>query len=311
MIRLKTIANRFFKNRKIIKQDAFLATKHLSSFPFLFSPINSESSVKSELDYKSYDNLSDVLTVISQVLIPAERKSISAGTLVCHPDKAINENVNGKWFFINGIATSPPLALLNARELAKTFCRPIHLIHTPTFGVVWDLWNAMTARTLRKDGKLSRPAFNIIKDALLKNERVVLIAHSQGTIVSSYIVRKLLKNKETKELVHKLEIYCVAGVADSFKVDEALSEKYGHSVPYVEHFVNGEDYFCRIGILAHLERTSGKVFNLDKKHGHLLNDHYIPGIVRGDYCLAESRLHKYVLGNVPDDDDYIKRCINP
>jgi len=46
------------------------------------------------------------------------------------------------------------MALLEAREVALAFQRPIHLIHTPTAGFVRDLAGALNARALRKDGRL-------------------------------------------------------------------------------------------------------------------------------------------------------------
>ncbi|MGB3620307.1 MAG: hypothetical protein WBA20_03080, partial [Ketobacter sp.] len=157
----------------------------------------------------------------------------------------------------------------------------------------------------RKDGKLSRPAYDVVKQALLSHEKVVLVGHSQGTIISSYIARKLLKDKRYRHLATKLEVYCIAGVADSFKIDAELSEHFGRGVPYVEHFANGLDFFCRIGVLAHLEHTAGEVFTLPERKGHLLNDHYIPGIWRGEYCNRKSRFFKYIDGHTPTSSDFV------
>jgi len=139
---------------------------------------------------------------------------------------------------------------------------------------------------------------------------VVIVGHSQGTIVSSYIARKLLKDKRYRHHAPKLEIYCIAGVADSFRVDPQMSEHFGRGVPYVEHFANGMDFFCRIGVLAHLERTAGAVFVLPQRTGHLLNDHYLPGLWRGEYCNRRSRLFKYIDGNSPASNDYIQHDLN-
>ena len=279
--------------------------RHAWSVPYLFSPWNAEASTKSELDFGSYNTVGDMVNVALQTVIPSERKSFSNGTLACKPEHHTHSGRREKWFFINGICTSPPVAILNCREIARIFNRPIHLIHTPTYGVVWDLWDSITARTLRKDGKLSRPAYDLIKEALVTHDKVILIGHSQGTIVSSYVARKLLKDKKYRHLAPKLEIYCLAGVADSLQVDPELSQKHGRGVPYVEHFVNGLDFFGRIGVLAHLQHTAGAVFCLDQRKGHLLNDHYLPGIERGEYCQRKSRLYHYVDGHEPDAKHYV------
>ena len=119
------------------------------------------------------------------------------------------------------------------------------------------------------------------------------------------IARKLLKDKRYSHHASKLEIYCLAGVADSFRIDPFQSEHFGHSVPYVEHFANGKDFFCQIGVLAHLEHTAGAVFTIPDRTGHLLNDHYLPGLWRGEYCNQKSRLFKYIDGRLPGSNDYI------
>lgn len=304
--KVKKLARRFVGNHESIRRDLGLAVRNLPTLPLLAWPVKAEPGVHGELDPRSYNSVGDMATVVYQAVVPALRKPISAGTLVCHPEYEATEKHPTKWFFINGIVTSPPLAIINAQEIARAFRRPVHLIHTPTYGFAWDLWDSITARTLKKDGHLSRPAFYVVQRALEQHERVILVCHSQGTIVASYIVRKLLKHAATRHLVRKLEIYCVAGVADGLKVDEALSREAGHPVPYVEHFSNGLDYFCRIGILAHLERTAGHVYNIPERTGHLLNEHYIPGIVRGDYCGRHSRLYRYANGREPGNSDWSK-----
>lgn len=305
---LQQLAERVVSNRQWLIRDALLVLRHLPTVPWIVLPVASEPGARAEFNPRSYHSIFDALTVLAQVLVPAERRSISDGTIVVQPEHWLHheENIRTKWFFINGIATSPPMALLEAGEVARMFQRPINLIHTPTFGVLWDLWDSMTARTLRKDGKLSRPAFRIIRQALMSHDRVVLLAYSQGTIVSSYIVRKLLKDSELRPHLHKLEIYLVAGVADSLQVDYSLSAVHGRPVPYVEHFANGLDFFARIGVLAYIHSTSGHVFMIPEKKGHMLNDHYLPGIQRGDYCHGRSRLFKYVHGETPGDDEFMR-----
>lgn len=303
--KVKKFSRRIVSNRESIAKDLSLVAQHAWSFPLLFSPWNSEASTKSEVDVNSYNNVGDMINVAIQTVIPWERKSYSTGTIACNPEHYTTNGVQEKWFFINGICTSPPVAILNCKELARVFHRSIHLIHTPTYGVVWDLWDSITARTLRKDGKLSKPAYDVIKEALVTHDRVVIIGHSQGTIVSSYIARKLLKDKKYRHLAPKLEIYCLAGVADSLRLDKVLSEKHGRGVPYVEHFVNGQDFFGRIGVLAHLDHTAGAVFCVDDKKGHLLNDHYLASLERGEYCHQQSRLYKYVDGCEPEKDWYV------
>ena len=281
--KIKNLSRRLIHNRAALKSDVLLVLEHLWTLPYLLSPFNSEASTKSELHWKSYNSLFDYINAGFQIVVPIYRKTYSPGTLACNPEHYTHSAESEKWFFINGIATPPAVAILNGAELARVFHRPIHLIHTPTFGGAWDFLDSVDARTLRKDGELSRPAYDLVKEALVTHDKVVLIGHSQGTIIASYIARKLLKDKKYRHLAPKLEIYCIAGVADSFRVDNQLSKQYQRGVPYVEHFVNTLDFFSRIGVLAHQDHTAGPVYCSDRK-GHLLNDHYIAPLERGEYC---------------------------
>jgi hypothetical protein len=301
----RKFVSRILDNRGSIRKDLGLALKHAWTLPLLVTPFNAESSTKSELDWRSYNTIGDVTNLVLQAVVPQSRASYSMGTIACYPEHYTYQASREKWFFINGIATSPPVAMLNCLELARVFNRPVHLIHTPTWSAAWDFWDSIIARTLRKDGYLSRPAYDVVKEALATHDRVIIVGHSQGTIVSSYIVRKLLKDKQYRHHAHKLEIYCVAGVADSLRLDKPMSETAGRAVPYVDHFANGLDFFCRIGVLAHLEQTAGAVFSIADRTGHLLNDHYLAGIERGDYCNRRSRLFQYVNGGTPYPDHFV------
>lgn len=305
--RLRKFAERIVRNRRSLVRDLRLVAYNASAFPWIIFPVKSEPDARPEFHPDSYQSRWEYLGVLGQMLLPMERESSSQGTRVVMPPNFqwTETSKQAKWFFLNGICTAPAMALLEAEELAKTFRRPIHLIHTPTFGAVWDLWDAITARTLRKDGKLARPAFTIVRNALLSHEHVVLLCYSQGTIIASYIVRKILKDPELRLHAHKLEIYCLAGVADSMRIDYPLTAEHGHPVPYVEHFANGQDFFARIGVLSHYYATSGAVFVRPEKRGHMLTDHYIPGIARGDYCQGRSRLSHYVGGSSPGPEDFV------
>ena len=180
------LARRIVGGRRSLLRDVRLALTHALELPWIVFPLQPEEDSHPELSPNSYPSYVDYLSVLAQMIVPTQRKSVSYGTLAVLPTDYVwpEEKRQTKWFFINGICTSPAMALLETREMAAAFQRPIHLIHSPTAGVVRDLWNAITARTLRKDGRLSRPAFNIVKNALLSHEKVVLTTYSQGTIVA-------------------------------------------------------------------------------------------------------------------------------
>jgi hypothetical protein len=296
----------FSHNREAIVRDLKLLFNSLRYIGNIFFPLNSDPSVRSELKPSSYNGLRDMFTTVIQALLPYKRQSASAGTLVFRPDAPYKADHNSKWFFINGIATSPPVAALNTKQVATIFNRPVHLLHTPTYGIVWDLWQSVRARTLKTDAGLSQPAYEAIKNALEAHDRVVVVAHSQGTIITAYIVSELLKDKDTRQLAHKLEIYSFACAADSLATDRGLSERYKRTVPYVEHFANGKDIVSNLGVLSNRQKTDGELYVANEKKGHLFNDHYIGGVARGDYCHGLSRLSKYVGGSTPANTDYAR-----
>lgn len=102
------------------------------------------------------------------------------------------------WFFINGIMTNASLAQLNAAYLSDLFHRPITIVQNTTSSWAVDLAECAFGKQWKKEWtKLKeayRKAFPPIYDALKSPEKrkVVVIAHSQGTIVAG-VVLSILK----------------------------------------------------------------------------------------------------------------------
>jgi len=94
------------------------------------------------------------------------------------------------WFFINGILTNDSVAQLNAAYLAYLFHRPITLIQNSTDSFWIDLlqcaigkeWNRMTEPAV----KAFPPIYDALKDE--RKKKVVVIAHSQGTIIMANVL---------------------------------------------------------------------------------------------------------------------------
>ena len=194
------------------------------------------------------------------------------------------------WFFINGIMTNDAVAQINAALLAELFHRPITLIQNSTSSLLVDLFQC----ALDKEGwKVTEPvtkAFPAIYDALKdpRKARVVVIAHSQGTIIAAIVLALLQKLLEPEapatpegvpqpaaaphappEFIYpaegeivldefeplrlaelaKLELYCFATCANVM----THSQPPGRDrppVPYLEHFGNAQDIVARLGMLA-------------------------------------------------------------
>lgn len=104
------------------------------------------------------------------------------------------------WFFINGIGTNADVARINAAFLAHLFHRPLTVVQNATNSLLVDLHECAIGKGFKKEPKsddrktMTEPAWRATA-ALLQAlnakhvERVVVIAHSQGTIITSNVLR--------------------------------------------------------------------------------------------------------------------------
>lgn len=113
------------------------------------------------------------------------------GSWTSHPREA--------WLFVNGILTNDAVAELNAAYLAYLFHRPITIVQNSTGGAAGDLFECALDKAFGATGEAATKAFPPIYDALKDpdKDRVVVIAHSQGTIITSVVLRfmKLLHQR--------------------------------------------------------------------------------------------------------------------
>lgn len=113
------------------------------------------------------------------------------------------------WFFINGICTDEAVARMNAELLVRLFHRPLTVIQNATNSWGLDLWECAlgksfrTAPDLADHGTFTEPALVATLEILRALddpgvERVVVIAHSQGTIIASNVLRAIIKALEVR-----------------------------------------------------------------------------------------------------------------
>ena len=96
------------------------------------------------------------------------------------------------WFFLNGIMTNDAAAQLNAAYLAYLFHRPITLIQNSTCGTIMDLLECALGKQWHRTTESAIQALPALYDALKsEKQRVVLIAHSQGTIIAAVVLSLL------------------------------------------------------------------------------------------------------------------------
>jgi len=191
------------------------------------------------------------------------------------------------WFFINGVATDPWVAQLNAEYLAEVFKRRVHILHKPTYGLDRDLREYVRGRLEQK----LHVAVELCKALKLQakgkgRKRIVLIAHSEGTIIASHVAGHL-----PSELRDRMEVYNFAFCADQFPAD---------GCGYVEHIVNEKDFVPSLSIVPkNCYNVPGDIFRQPGKWGHLLGAHYLPDFTQGKYRDASGRLpalHRYIGG---------------
>lgn len=179
------------------------------------------------------------------------------------------------WIHVNGINTDLESAKENCRIMHKMFGRPVHLLHNPTDGFILDLLECMMGKTglLKRGCTEPRKKLREIlvkemtkKDSGMNNayDKIVLIAHSQGTIITGNVIADLTDiadgkpfgndwfqecdtEEEKKEKVEgikynleKIEVYLFAGCAHHVT---------GTRVKHIECISNRGDV---VAILGHL-----------------------------------------------------------
>jgi len=197
------------------------------------------------------------------------------------------------WIEVNGICTDREFQETNGKHIAAIFQREIKLFWNPTQGLLFDLIECMMGRTFNGLTLVAKKLGMILEEELKRNdiEKVVLIAHSQGAIIASNAIAKLIHHK-VKE-IDKLEVYTFGSAADSF----SETCEHGKKAPYYEHFANTGDLVAKIGVLHWMftnykhrnrYRYPGRLY-VAKRRGHLLSEHYLNPLMRRAYTPAKSQ----------------------
>ena len=256
--------------------------------------------------------------------------------LMFNPDQNQNPTTfpEESWFFINGICTNEHVARMNAGLLSKLFHRPIQIVQNATDGALVDLVECAIGKGLSQMTEPARKAYPVILAALENpdKERVVVVCHSQGTIIMANVLRALksheFKSKlyadashapteqhctepaalEDDSLLSKLEIYAFANCATTLRKVE------NQDYPYIESFANEHDIVARLGCICPDADElgidiDGPIFERKGMWGHLLNIHHLFGMrdhleggKANPYTHKDGltpRLYKYYQGKKP------------
>ncbi|WP_146155041.1 esterase/lipase family protein [Photobacterium lipolyticum] len=267
-------------------------------------PLEPFSADDSELNEKYYDNSDRYTQALMNFFIdlPPFKKECKIKPL--HPPVDVHKitpTPNETWFFLNGIGTNEDMAKVNARMLSDIFKRPITLLHNPGNGFMADLIEVMKGRAFNLNTAIAESArdhiwseLKIVKEKMRaadkemeKSYKVVVIAHSQGGLIISNVVRMLLQDHGGNPLLNQLEVYTFASAHDQYP-SSCCTDAQQHQVPFTEHFANKEDYVSQVGVLkAGSKKTVGNIY-IKNGAGHLLNFHYLRDFVHGRYEGKES-----------------------
>ncbi len=139
---------------------------------------------------------------LSRVLTPR----VSSGPIE-HPGRFSGRHPDQAWFFLNGICTDRRLALVNAELLANVFERPFTILYNATEGLVLDLLECAIGKAWEAITEVARENLDRLLESLCDPAvtRVVLISHSQGTIVAAVLL-KALEEMLRRETRHREEL---------------------------------------------------------------------------------------------------------
>ena len=156
------------------------------------------------------------------------------------------------------------------------FKKPVDILHNVSDSFISDIiecWIGKSTQQLTEPSTIA--LFEICKLLLdSKINKIIVIAHSQGTIIIATVLNNLHKlGFDKKEYLQKLEIYAFANCSSKMKY---LMEE----LPYMEHFANKEDFVAKLGCncdndIQDLIDIDGNVFINQKGSGHMLNSHYL------------------------------------
>jgi hypothetical protein len=238
---------------------------------------------------------------------------------------------NEVFFYINGIVEQGAMVTATSYLFEQMTGRMCNSLQNPSDGIFLDLLECVIGRDMGMNEEPTNVIVPIVVNHLAKKRKVVIIAHSQGGIILTNVVKELVKlsirthegqgNEEEGEAFHdglsRLEVYSFCSAADEFP---------GHETGlFAEHFGAELDFVSRFGSLTFsgiLESTGksvtgnylkpgawfGDVYMLGREHGscqgHLMKQSILPALKAGlfgnesmfwkKYCDKTSSLYKKI-----------------
>ena len=195
--------------------------------------------------------------------------------------------------FVNGILSNRTVVEMNRKTLQNMFHRPVNVLHNATDSIVSDLFECAVGKFHSDLTEASSVALHVVCNKLLdpKIKKLVVLCHSQGTIVVANVMRHLhVLGLDKLEFMEQMEVFTFACCASNMKYVHPKQK-----LPYMEHFANTNDIVARLGSncaqdVRELISIDGTLF-LANRSGHLFNAHYMDGFKK---YFPRSRLLKYM-----------------
>jgi len=216
------------------------------------------------------------------------------------PDNWFNSHDKEAWLYFNGMATTRSMARATSSKLIKIFGRHITCIHNPTCSIIGDMIEVFLGRMMgnRLRSQARKLGHELVKSILLDDtkQKVVVVAHSQGTIVASNVLADVNEEAQVDErlaeAMKKLELYLLANCAQQTIIGKAS---------YVENISNEWDPIAMLGATCPVDDVididgrhsciEGSILVEKSEYGHMIDTHYLARFVKGAY--KDSRLHSY------------------
>lgn len=201
---------------------------------------------------------------------------------------------NYRILFVNGILMDITAVRHIQTVLRTIFHRNIDIFYNSSDSLIPDLFEAFLNKSTDLFTEASWKLFLCILSMLFDPtiHKLIIIGHSQGTILLSSILQKLkeIGIEKNKSYLQKIEFYLFSNCASSTKY---IDKK--RRLPYIENISNENDFVSRLGQLSNRKDCidiDGKEIILNDCSGHLFGANYLSGSFKEKY--KKSRLVKYI-----------------
>ena len=261
----------------MVIKDLILLFKNAAYLPRMFVPSKtSDQAFRNQFsELNVVANAPSIAQLVREILMGNKKKRRFVDTL-----NDAEDSDGEDWFFLNGITTTPEIDALNRDAIASVFGRDVQSLYNPSCGIIADLAECVSERTFNNYAAITFLLLSRVQYSLHSGRKVVIIAHSQGGIILSNMLKQL---RDTDQSYPNLEVYTFASAADEdIAIDGVHQEHYGNEL----------DFVARMGLMN--VETTGTFYMKSKTTGHFFNRDYLEHFKCAKYCNGTSRLFSYI-----------------